>query len=103
MRTAVPPVACVGEPRLTAGFAEYGRLDLLAHEEVHGPIGPMEPAQLLRLAEGIAAQGQGRRGVPVRPQAARGAGVLRAAGPRRRRGGQRHRGGAGQLEGQGRC
>lgn len=64
MRTAVPPVACVGEPRLTAGFAEYGRLDLAAHEEVHGPIGPMEPAQLLRLAEGMQLKGKGGAGFP---------------------------------------
>ena len=42
MRTTVPPVACVGEPRLTAGFDEFGRLDLAAHEEVHGPIGPLD-------------------------------------------------------------
>ncbi|MCM0679085.1 ferredoxin [Micromonospora phytophila] len=64
MRTTVPPVACVGEPRLTAGFAEFGRLDLLAHEEVHGPIGPMEPASLLRLAEGIQLKGKGGAGFP---------------------------------------
>ncbi|MFV2111182.1 NADH-ubiquinone oxidoreductase-F iron-sulfur binding region domain-containing protein [Micromonospora sp. LOL_025] len=61
-RTTVPPVACVGEPRLTAGFAEYGRLDLLAHEEVHGPVGPMEPATLLRLAEGVQLKGRGGAG-----------------------------------------
>ncbi|MFI7073316.1 NADH-ubiquinone oxidoreductase-F iron-sulfur binding region domain-containing protein [Micromonospora sediminicola] len=64
MRTTVPPVACVGEPRLTAGFAEFGRLDLLAHEEVHGPIGPMEPAALLRLAEAIDLKGKGGAGFP---------------------------------------
>lgn len=63
-RTAIPPVACVGEPRLTAGFAEFGRLDLLAHEEVHGPIGPMEPAALLRLAEAIDLKGKGGAGFP---------------------------------------
>ncbi|MFI7573942.1 NADH-ubiquinone oxidoreductase-F iron-sulfur binding region domain-containing protein [Micromonospora sp. NPDC049497] len=64
MRTTVPPVACVGEPRLTAGFAEFGRLDLLAHEEVHGPIGPIEPAHLLRLAEGVQLKGKGGAGFP---------------------------------------
>ncbi|MGW5672949.1 NADH-ubiquinone oxidoreductase-F iron-sulfur binding region domain-containing protein [Micromonospora sp. NPDC003776] len=64
MRTAVPPVACVGEPRLTAGFAEFGRLDLIAHEHVHGPIGPMEPAALLRLAEAIDLKGKGGAGFP---------------------------------------
>ncbi|MBQ1042466.1 MULTISPECIES: NADH-quinone oxidoreductase subunit NuoF family protein [unclassified Micromonospora] len=64
MTRTVPPVACVGEPRLTAGFAEFGRLDLLAHEEVHGPIGPMEPAALLRLAEAIDLKGKGGAGFP---------------------------------------
>ncbi|PWU43736.1 NADH-quinone oxidoreductase subunit I [Micromonospora globispora] len=64
IRTTVPPVACVGEPRLTAGFAEFGRLDLMAHEEVHGPIGPMEPANLLRLAEAIDLKGKGGAGFP---------------------------------------
>ncbi|WBB67031.1 NADH-quinone oxidoreductase subunit NuoF family protein [Micromonospora sp. WMMD812] len=64
MRTTVPPVACVGEPRLTAGFAEFGRLDLAAHEQVHGPVGPMEPASLLRLAEGIQLKGKGGAGFP---------------------------------------
>ncbi|WP_018787127.1 NADH-quinone oxidoreductase subunit NuoF family protein [Micromonospora sp. CNB394] len=63
-RTTVPPVACIGEPRLTAGFAEFGRLDLPAHEEVHGPIGPMEPAALLRLAEAIDLKGKGGAGFP---------------------------------------
>lgn len=63
-RTTVPPVACVGEARLTAGFAEFGRLDLPAHEEVHGPLGPMEPANLLRLAEGAQLRGRGGAGFP---------------------------------------
>lgn len=63
-RTTVPPVACVGEPRLTAGFAEFGRLDLAAHEEVHGPVRPLEPAGLLRLAEGIQLKGKGGAGFP---------------------------------------
>ncbi|SCG39554.1 NADH-quinone oxidoreductase subunit NuoF family protein [Micromonospora halophytica] len=63
-RTKVPPVACIGEPRLTAGFAEFGRLDLVAHEMVHGPIGPMEPANLLRLAESIQLKGKGGAGFP---------------------------------------
>ncbi|RKN19032.1 NADH-quinone oxidoreductase subunit I [Micromonospora musae] len=63
-RTTVPPVACVGEPRLTAGFAEFGRLDLAAHEETHGPVGPLEAAALLRLAEGIQLKGKGGAGFP---------------------------------------
>ena len=32
----VPPVTSIGTPRITAGFDEYGRLDLVAHQEVHG-------------------------------------------------------------------
>jgi hypothetical protein len=32
----VPPVTAIGVPRITAGMDEYGRLDLLAHQEVHG-------------------------------------------------------------------
>ncbi|MEV4483387.1 NADH-ubiquinone oxidoreductase-F iron-sulfur binding region domain-containing protein [Micromonospora coxensis] len=63
-RTKIPPVACIGEPRLTAGFAEFGRLDLVAHEMVHGPIGPMEPANLLRLSESIQLKGKGGAGFP---------------------------------------
>ena len=76
MRTKVPPVACIGEPRLTAGFAEYGRLDLMAHEMEHGPIGPMEPANLLRLAEAIQLKGKGGAGFPFYRKFKRGAGVL---------------------------
>ncbi|MEV4810767.1 NADH-ubiquinone oxidoreductase-F iron-sulfur binding region domain-containing protein [Micromonospora avicenniae] len=63
-RTTVPPVACVGEPRLTAGFAEFGRLDLAAHGKVHGPVSPLEAAGLLRLAEGTQLTGKGGAGFP---------------------------------------
>ena len=64
MRTTVPPVACFGEPRITAGFDEFGRLDLLAHEEVHGPVGPLSPASLLRLVVGIELKGKGGAAFP---------------------------------------
>lgn len=60
----MPPVACFGEPRLTAGFEEYGRLDLLAHEEVHGPVSPLSMSSLLRLTEEIALKGKGGAGFP---------------------------------------
>lgn len=60
----MPPVACFGEPRLTAGFEEYGRLDLLAHEEVHGPVSPLSLGSLMRLAEEIALKGKGGAGFP---------------------------------------
>ncbi|WBB79771.1 ferredoxin [Micromonospora sp. WMMD882] len=63
-RTTVPPVACLGEPRLTAGFAEYGRLDRDAHDDVHGPLDPMEADQLLRLVEEITLKGKGGAGFP---------------------------------------
>ncbi|WP_232533778.1 NADH-quinone oxidoreductase subunit NuoF family protein [Plantactinospora sp. KBS50] len=61
---AVPPVACFGEPRLTAGLDEFGSLDLAAHEEVHGPIGPLSISSLLRLAEDIQLTGRGGAGFP---------------------------------------
>ncbi|MEV1290575.1 NADH-ubiquinone oxidoreductase-F iron-sulfur binding region domain-containing protein [Micromonospora sp. NPDC049679] len=61
---SVPPVACVGVPRLTAGLDEFGRLDLLAHEEVHGPIGPLSTSDLIRLTDAIALQGRGGAGFP---------------------------------------
>ncbi|MEV4756411.1 NADH-ubiquinone oxidoreductase-F iron-sulfur binding region domain-containing protein [Micromonospora sp. NPDC049559] len=63
-RTTVPPVACFGQPRLTAGFDEFGRLDLRAHEEVHGPVGPLSPASLMRLVEGIELKGKGGAAFP---------------------------------------
>ncbi|MFC4105720.1 NADH-ubiquinone oxidoreductase-F iron-sulfur binding region domain-containing protein [Micromonospora zhanjiangensis] len=63
-RSKVPPVACFGEPRLTAGFDEFGSLDLMAHEEVHGPVSPLSPAALLRLAEDIQLKGKGGAGFP---------------------------------------
>ncbi|MFC7546105.1 NADH-ubiquinone oxidoreductase-F iron-sulfur binding region domain-containing protein [Plantactinospora sp. GCM10030261] len=64
-RTAVlPPVACFGEPRLTAGFDEFGSLDLAAHEEVHGPLEPLTINTLLRLAEEIRLTGRGGAGFP---------------------------------------
>ncbi|MFY1670829.1 NADH-ubiquinone oxidoreductase-F iron-sulfur binding region domain-containing protein [Plantactinospora sp. WMMB334] len=62
--TAVPPVACFGEPRLTAGFDEFGRLDLTAHEMVHGAVNPLSPKGLLRLVEGIELKGKGGAGFP---------------------------------------
>ena len=60
----MPPVACFDEPRLTAGFEQFGRLDLRAHEEVHGPINPLSAASLLKLAEGVELKGKGGAGFP---------------------------------------
>ncbi|MDG4832588.1 NADH-ubiquinone oxidoreductase-F iron-sulfur binding region domain-containing protein [Solwaraspora sp. WMMD1047] len=62
--SAMPPVACFDEPRLTAGFEQFGRLDLRAHEEVHGPINPLSAASLLKLADGIELKGKGGAGFP---------------------------------------
>ncbi|MEO3747849.1 NADH-ubiquinone oxidoreductase-F iron-sulfur binding region domain-containing protein [Plantactinospora sp. B5E13] len=62
--TAVPPVACFGEPRLTAGFDEFGRLDLTAHEMVHGAVNPLSAKGLIRLVEGIELKGKGGAGFP---------------------------------------
>ncbi|WBB99413.1 MULTISPECIES: NADH-quinone oxidoreductase subunit NuoF family protein [unclassified Solwaraspora] len=65
MSTAsVPPVATVGPPRLTAGFEEFGRLDLRAHEQVHGGVGPLSVDDLMRLAEAIDLRGRGGAGFP---------------------------------------
>jgi NADH:ubiquinone oxidoreductase subunit F (NADH-binding)/ferredoxin len=63
-RTSVPPVACFGEPRLTAGFDEYGRLDLAAHEDVHGPVDPLTVGGLIRLVDDIQLKGKGGAGFP---------------------------------------
>jgi len=60
----VPPVISIGVPRLTAGIEEYGRLDLMTHEEVHGPIAPLSASDLVRLTEAIALQGRGGAGFP---------------------------------------
>ncbi|WP_213450273.1 NADH-quinone oxidoreductase subunit NuoF family protein [Rhizomonospora bruguierae] len=61
---SVPPVTSVGAPRLTAGFAEFGRLDLRDHEEVHGDFGPLTVAELMQLAELIQLRGRGGAGFP---------------------------------------
>ena len=37
----LPQVVCVGPARLTAGFREFGRLDLWAQSEVHGDPAPI--------------------------------------------------------------
>ncbi len=46
----VPPVGCIGPARLTAGFEDFGRLDLYAHLEVHGDLRPLSADDLIDLA-----------------------------------------------------
>ncbi|RKR87529.1 NADH:ubiquinone oxidoreductase subunit F (NADH-binding) [Micromonospora pisi] len=63
-RTTVPPVATFGPARLTAGFSEFGRLDLLAHEEVHGEVDWLSIDGLIKLTEGMQLKGKGGAGFP---------------------------------------
>lgn len=60
----VPPVLGIGVPRLTAGFNEYGRLDLDAHRRVHGGFPALTAAELISLAEAIDLRGRGGAGFP---------------------------------------
>jgi NADH:ubiquinone oxidoreductase subunit F (NADH-binding)/ferredoxin len=60
----VPFVLSLGESRLTAGFDRYRRLDLLAHEEVHGDFPRLGYGDLLDLAEQIKLRGRGGAGFP---------------------------------------
>ncbi|MDR7274505.1 ferredoxin [Catenuloplanes atrovinosus] len=60
----VPPVGCIGPARLTAGFEDFGRLDLWAHLEVHGDLRPLSADDLIDLAEKIKLTGRGGAGFP---------------------------------------
>ena len=60
----VPPVTSIGTPRITAGFDEYGRLDLAAHQEVHGGFAALTSRELIALAERIELRGRGGAGFP---------------------------------------
>jgi NADH:ubiquinone oxidoreductase subunit F (NADH-binding) len=60
----VPPVTAIGVPRITAGFDEYGRLDLLAHQEVHGGFAALSSGELIGLADRIELRGRGGAGFP---------------------------------------
>ncbi len=61
---SIPPVTSIGEPRLTAGFDEFGRLDLLTHQEVHGGFGALTTGELIGLADRIELRGRGGAGFP---------------------------------------
>ncbi len=75
----VPVVRHLDEPRLTAGFAEYGRLDLRAHHEVHGGLRALSATELIELAGDIRLHGRGGAGFPF---ARKVGAVLEAAGRR---------------------
>ncbi|WP_433611598.1 NADH-ubiquinone oxidoreductase-F iron-sulfur binding region domain-containing protein [Dactylosporangium sp. CA-139114] len=60
----VPTVLSIGPARLTAGLDRAERLDLRAHQQVHGPIGPLSMRGLLELAEDIQLTGRGGAGFP---------------------------------------
>jgi NADH:ubiquinone oxidoreductase subunit F (NADH-binding)/ferredoxin len=60
----VPPVTSIGVPRLTAGFDDFGRLDLRAHREVHGNVQPLTLRELMELATGMKLRGRGGAGFP---------------------------------------
>jgi NADH:ubiquinone oxidoreductase subunit F (NADH-binding)/ferredoxin len=62
--SAVPVVRCLGEPRLTAGFAAFGRLDLRAHQQVHGGLRMLNCAELVALTADIQLHGRGGGGFP---------------------------------------
>jgi NADH:ubiquinone oxidoreductase subunit F (NADH-binding)/ferredoxin len=67
LSTAVPGVPAVlraGPARLTAGFDQYRRLDLRAHQSVHGPMRPLSVDELIELAERIHLLGRGGAGFP---------------------------------------
>src|SRR3954465_14665644 len=64
MSGQVPPVTSIGIPRITAGFDEYGRLDLVAHQEVHGGFAALSSGELIGLADRIELRGRGGAGVP---------------------------------------
>ena len=57
-----PVVRYLGEPRLTAGIARYGRLDLRAHQEVHGGLPALSATELVDLAADIRLHGRGGAG-----------------------------------------
>jgi NADH:ubiquinone oxidoreductase subunit F (NADH-binding)/ferredoxin len=60
----VPPVTSIGTPRITAGFDEYGRLDLAAHQDVHGGFAALSSGELIGLADRIELRGRGGAGFP---------------------------------------
>ncbi|WP_173079596.1 NADH-quinone oxidoreductase subunit NuoF family protein [Phytohabitans rumicis] len=60
----VPAVGRAGPARLTAGFEQFGRLDLYDHQQVHGDLRPMSSADLISLAEQIKLTGRGGAAFP---------------------------------------
>ena len=64
MNNSVPFVVSIGTPRLTAGFDEHRRLNLWAHEEVHGGLPELSGEEVLQLVDDIALKGRGGAGFP---------------------------------------
>ncbi|GGK43920.1 oxidoreductase [Pilimelia terevasa] len=64
MNKSVPFVVSVGTPRLTAGFDVYRRLNLWAHEEIHGGLPELGIEELIELSEQISLKGRGGAGFP---------------------------------------
>lgn len=62
--SAVPFVLSLGESRITAGFDRYRRLDLYAHQEVHGDFPRLSARDVMQLAEQINLRGRGGAGFP---------------------------------------
>jgi NADH:ubiquinone oxidoreductase subunit F (NADH-binding)/ferredoxin len=60
----VPAVGRAGPARLTAGFEQFGRLDLWDHQQVHGDLRPMSSSELISLAEQIKLTGRGGAAFP---------------------------------------
>jgi len=61
---AVPIVQRIGPGRLTAGFERYPRLDLRAHQSIHGGLRQLSLQELVELAQGIRLRGRGGAGFP---------------------------------------
>lgn len=61
---SVPPLTNLGPARLTAGVAEFGRLDFRAHKEVHGGLEPLSIDELMDLTSRIKLRGRGGAGFP---------------------------------------
>ncbi|GAA2526004.1 NADH-ubiquinone oxidoreductase-F iron-sulfur binding region domain-containing protein [Pilimelia columellifera] len=64
MTSPVPFVVSIGTPRLTAGFDEHRRLNLWAHEDVHGGLPELSGDEVLALVEEISLKGRGGAGFP---------------------------------------
>src|SRR6202522_311575 len=60
----VPAIMRIGAARMTAGLDRMGRLDLVAHTEIFGPLPRMSAQQLLELTAQVDLRGQGGAAFP---------------------------------------